>query len=112
VGIREVVVQVADVTAAIDFYRSQGRFRLVRTAEHDGATIAELDAGGTRVTLVPAEGPGVWIVLATEDAAAERDRLAAAGVAAEVVEVPDGVWVPFTDPWGNRLGFWQDRPGE
>jgi catechol 2,3-dioxygenase-like lactoylglutathione lyase family enzyme len=111
VGIREVVVQVADVAAAVDFYRSIGRFRLVRTVEHDGSTIAELDADGTRVTLVPAQDPGAWIVLTTEDAEGERAGLAAAGVEADAVEAPDGVWLPFTDPWGNRLGFWQDRSG-
>lgn len=111
-GIREVVVQVGDVAAAVDFYRSIGGFRLVRTVEHDGATIAELDLDGTRVTLVPAQSPGTWIVVTTDDAEAERAGLAAAGVAADVVEVPDGVWLPFTDPWGNRLGFWQDRAEE
>lgn len=102
------VVQVGDVAAAIDFYRSIAGFRLVRTVEHDGATLAQFDADGTRVTLVPSRSPGAWIVLTTEDAEAERAKLAAAGVTAESVDVPDGVWLPFTDPWGNRLGFWQD----
>jgi len=30
-------------------------------------------------------------------------------VADEPVDAPGGVWLGFTDPWGNRLGYWQER---
>ncbi|HWB72162.1 MAG TPA: VOC family protein [Egibacteraceae bacterium] len=108
--IHEVIVQVGDVEAAIAFYTDVVGFTYVRTVEHEGAKVVELDADGQRVTLVPSRAPGVRLALGTRDARAEQRRLRRAGVtmhAKSPVEVAGGAWLSFEDPWGNRLGYWQ-----
>lgn len=112
VGIAEVIIQVGDLDRAVDFYRSTCGFEHVRTVEHDGARVAEMDADGVRVTLVPAAAPGVRLALETADAAKQRRALRRAHVDVPkeaLVEAPGGAWLPFTDPWGNPLGFFEDR---
>jgi catechol 2,3-dioxygenase-like lactoylglutathione lyase family enzyme len=46
----------------------------------------------------------------TEDIKAARDQVISLGIAAEPVEDLPGVvrWCNFSDPWGNRLGLYQD----
>lgn len=108
--IAEVIIQVGDVDAAVEFYGDVCGFEHVRTVEHEGARVAEMDAGGQRVSLVASRTPGVQLALASSDAAAARRRLKRLKVPmqAERPEDVDGAsWLPFTDPWGNHLGYWQ-----
>ena len=104
----EIIITVADVDAAVSFYVEACRFRHVRTVVHEGAKVAELDAGGQRVTLSAGDPPGVRLVLDTDNARAAHRRLqrvrAEAGEPADVI---GGQWLPFSDPWGNALGFWK-----
>ena len=113
VQIHEVVIQVGDIDAAITFYTQVCGFDFVRTVEHEGQKVAELDADGQRVTLVPALRGGVQLALRTSDARAEQRRLRRKGVTVHgegPVEVAGGAWLAFEDPWGNKLGWWQDAP--
>lgn len=109
--IHEVIIQVGDVDAAVGFYEKACGFRFVRAVEHGDAKVVEMDADGQRITLVPADAPGIRLALPTADARAEQRRLRRADVAMQSerpVDVEGGAWVPFEDPWGNPLGFWQD----
>jgi len=114
VRIAEVVLTVGDVDAAAGFYRTVCGFSVVRVIGEGRGRVAELDASGQRVTLVTGSAPGVVLALGTADAGGEAARIGRARVApAEVgdpVDVEGGTWVPVTDPWGNRLGLWQERP--
>lgn len=111
-GIKEVIIQVGDVEEAVQFYVDVCGFTHVRTVSHEGATVAEMDAWGQRVSLVPAERPGVQLALPTDDAKAARRRLKRMKVTVEqgLSEVEGASWLPFADPWGNRLGYWQPPP--
>ncbi len=113
VRIAEVVVAVGDVDAAADFYRTVCGFAVVRVVGEGAGRVAELDAGGQRVTLVARPAPGVVLALATPDAREEAARIGRLrGVRAEVgdpVQVEGGTWVPVADPWGNRIGLWQEH---
>lgn len=111
-GIHEVIIEVGDVTTAVDFYTKVVGFKLVRIVEHNGRKAAELDADGQRVSLVGTGTPGVRFALRSADVRADQRRLArhkVEHVAQTPAEVPGGVWLGFTDPWGNRLGYWQER---
>ncbi len=111
-GFWEVIITVTDLDAAIAFYTDACRFRLVRTVDVDDVRVAELDAQGQRVTLVPGAAPGIQLVLPSGNARSEQRRLARNGRAAEVkapVQAPGGTWVSFTDPSGNRLAYWQQH---
>jgi catechol 2,3-dioxygenase-like lactoylglutathione lyase family enzyme len=111
-GIHEVIISVGDLEAAVDFYGRVCGFAYVRTVEHDGARVVEMDADGQRVTLVPAATPGVRLALRRDNARAEYRRLKRANATVHhngPVEVAGGAWLSFEDPWGNALGFWQDR---
>lgn len=113
--ISEVIIQVGDVDAAVAFYVEVCGFEHVRTAEHEGESVAELDAGGQRVSLVAAPAPGVLLALETPDIAATRRRLKRAKTPLDAdrpEEVEGGRWLPFRDPWGNQLGWWQPGPVE
>lgn len=109
-GTHEVIIHVGDVAAAVAFYTEVCGLRHVRDLDHDGATLAQLDADGLRVLLVAAAGPGMQLSLPTADAEADEGRVKAAGatVHGPPEQVGSGVWLSFEDPWGNRLGFWQD----
>lgn len=113
--ISEVIIQVGDVEEAVAFYVDVCGFEHVRTVEHRGQQVAELDAGGQKVTLVAAAGPGLLLALDTDDVTAARRRLKRSGatVEADRAEKIDGArWLPFRDPWGNRLGWWQPASDE
>lgn len=108
--IAEVIIQVGDVEAAVSFYVDVCGFAHVRTVTHDGAQVAELDAGGQRISLVESPQAGVRLALATSDVAAARRRLKRMKVpmgAQQPEDVDGAAWLPFTDPWGNHLGYWQ-----
>ncbi|HVL99552.1 MAG TPA: VOC family protein [Egibacteraceae bacterium] len=108
--ITEVIIQVGDVDEAVGFYTDVCGFAHVRTVEHEGVRVAEMDAGGQRVSLVPSRKPGVQLALASDDVAATRRRLKRMKIpmdAERPEEVDGAAWLPFTDPWGNHLGYWQ-----
>jgi catechol 2,3-dioxygenase-like lactoylglutathione lyase family enzyme len=109
--IREVIVRVGDVDAAVAFYRDVCGMTHVRTVEHEGAAVAEMDADGLRVTLAPAVTPGIALALHTDSVRSERRRLQRIddGYDEEPVRIDGGSWLPLTDPWGNELGYWEDR---
>lgn len=109
-SISEVIIQVGDVDAAVDFYVDVCGFEHVRTVEHDGMRLAEMDAGGQRVSLVPAPEAGMRLALESDDVAATRRRLKRLKIALSSerpLDVEGASWLPFTDPWGNHLGYWQ-----
>jgi catechol 2,3-dioxygenase-like lactoylglutathione lyase family enzyme len=107
--IREVIIRVGDVAEAVVFYRDVCGMQHVRTVEHEGASVAEMDAGGVRVTLAQAANPGIALALHTDSVRTERRRLQRSqdDYDEEPVEVDGGVWLPLRDPWGNPLGFWE-----
>lgn len=110
VGVGEIVIAVGDLEAGIAFYTEVCGMGYVRTDEVAGGRLAVLDAGGHRVSLVEGDAPGLVLALTTRDADGERRRLERRDVVAgQVVQAPGGRWVSFTDPWGNRLGFWESR---
>lgn len=109
-AIHEVIIQVGDIDAAVAFYGDVCGFEHVRTVEHESAHVAEMHMQGQRISLVQADEPGVHLALATEDAEAARRRLkrTKATLDAEGAQDVDGAsWLPFQDPWGNKLGYWQ-----
>lgn len=110
--IHEVIIEVGDVAAAISFYTEVIGMRHVRTLEHEGQQVAELDADGQRVSLVPAEQPRVRLALETASVTSRERRVRGSTGAVDgdgFVEVDGGRWLGITDPWGNRLGFWEVR---
>lgn len=111
----EIIITVADVDAAVTFYTEACRFTHVRTVEHEGAAVAELDADGQRVTLVAGPEPGVRLVLESTNPRADHRRLTRLGI--DVGEDPTtaagGTWIGFTDPSGNPLGYFRgDRAAD
>jgi catechol 2,3-dioxygenase-like lactoylglutathione lyase family enzyme len=110
VPISEIIIRVGDLDEAVEFYTRVVGFRLVRTVEREGARVAELDADGQRVTLAPASSAGVHLVLGTEDVSSQRRRLKRRNLdLPPPLQIPEGAWLGFTDPWGNELAFWEDR---
>ena len=105
----EIIITVTDVDAAIAFYADACRFRHVRTVVHEGAKVAELDAGGQRVTVIAGDEPGVRLVMDSDNVRADLRRLHRVGAtdAAEATAVIGGEWMPFSDPSGNALAFWK-----
>lgn len=108
--IAEIVIAVGDVDEAVTFYSEVCGFTHVRTVVVSGRPVAELDAGGQRVSLVPAPSASVHLVVPTDDAgrSARRLRRRAVAIAEDApVEVDGGRWVAFRDPWGNALGMFE-----
>ena len=111
--IAEIIITVTDVDAAIAFYTQACRCALVRTVEHEGATVAELDAEGQRITLVAGPEPGVRLVLDSSNPRADHRRLTRLGldVGDEPTAVTGGTWIGFADPSGNPLGYFRPATG-
>lgn len=105
----EIIITVPDVDAAVAFYTQACRFSLVRTMEHDGATVAELDADGQRVTLMPGAEAGIRLVMGSTNPRADHRRLTRQGL--DVGEAPasvtGGTWIGFEDPFGTPLGYFK-----
>lgn len=105
--IEETIVAVGDIDAAVLFYVEACGFRHIRTVQRASGSVAELEAGGRRVTLVPG-GPGCTLALRSDDVGADADRLRQAGArVGEARDVDGARYAPVTDPWGNALGLWR-----
>ncbi|MDQ3932146.1 MAG: VOC family protein [Actinomycetota bacterium] len=111
--LREVVVEVGDVAAAVRFYGGRG-LDLVKQGRWEGGDYAELcDPEGVKLLLVEGEG-GVRLAFSVADA---RDALASAAAAGATVQQPvtpggGGLWGTGVDPWGNPIGFWSPAPDD
>lgn len=107
--VHEIVLSVGDVDEAVRFYTEVVGFRLVRVVEQQGRTVAELDAGGQRVSLIPGPRAEVHVALATGDLSAARRQLQRSDAECDdqPTSTPEGTWLGFRDPWGNRLGLWE-----
>lgn len=111
--VHEIVLGVGDVDEGVRFYTEVIGFQLVRLVEHGGHTIAELDGGGQRVSLVPAQQPGARVALGTDDLASAQRQLRRSDATCDEqpTATDEGTWLGFRDPWGNPLGMWQTREG-
>ena len=112
-GVRTVAVPVSDHDRALEFYVGRLGFEKRMDASFgQGQRWAEVAPAGspTTIALAPAQGdvqPGrdTGIRLSTEDAAADRARLEAAGVAVDELMTVPGVppMFSFRDVDGNQL---------
>jgi predicted enzyme related to lactoylglutathione lyase len=77
------------------------------TSFHDGRL-----AGGFRKTEVVAGGGQPLIVLYAVDLEAMENKVKAAGgaIVKETLSFPGGCRFHFSDPSGNELAIWSDRP--
>lgn len=109
--IHEVVVHVGDLDEGIAFYSGVCGFEFIRTVEEAEQRVAVLDAGGVRLTLLEDQEAGITLALPSRGVAGDRERLERQGVpdAGSAIHTDAGGWLAFTDPWGNRLGFWEPR---
>jgi predicted enzyme related to lactoylglutathione lyase len=110
--IAEIVITVADVDEATSFYTESVGLAYLKRVRVDGTAVVLLAAGSTRVALVPGPTPSIRLALASDDVAADHRRLGRRGVevGAEPVRAGGGTVLPFADPWGNPLAFWEASP--
>lgn len=112
--IHEVVLIVGDLDEAVRFYTEVVGLRLVRVADQEGGSVAELDADGTRLSLVAGQPPATHVALRTDDLAGDRRKLrrSNADCDASPTATAEGTWLGFRDPWGNQLGLWEDADAD
>lgn len=110
--IAELIITVADVDEAVSFYTETVGLDYLRRVRVDDVAMVLLAAGATRVALVPGPTPSVRVAFRTEDAAADHRRLGRRGIATDVEPTRSrgGTVLPFADPWGNPLAFWEVAP--
>lgn len=110
----EIIITVADVDEAVSFYTETVGLAYLRRVRVEDVSIVLLAAGSTRVALVPGPQSGVRLAFTTTDAGADHRRLTRRGVdtAVDPTRVRGGKILPFTDPWGNDLAFWEESHGE
>ena len=98
VGFNHVALEVGDIQAALDFYGRLMDFRLRGQSE----TSAFIDLGDQFLALSKgrrqAPDDDRHLGLVVDDKEAVRDALAEMGV-----EVVQGRFLDFLDPWGNRI---------
>lgn len=107
--IAELIITVADIDEAVSFYTETVGLEYVRRVRVDDVAMVVLAAGATRVALVPGPQAQIRIAFASEDAAADHRRLVRRGMetAVEPTTSRGGTVLPFADPWGNPLAFWE-----
>ncbi|MGI9017143.1 MAG: VOC family protein [Euzebya sp.] len=107
----EIIITVADVDEAISFYTETVGLDYLRRVRVDDVSIVMLAAGSTRVVLVPGPEASVRIAFGSADAAADHRRLNRRGIQTAVgpTTARGGTVLPFADPWGNPLAFWEVR---
>lgn len=103
----EIVVEVADVTAAARFYSGLG-LTLRRSGTWEDGEYAELADDDGRVLMVVDGDAGPRLTLTVDDAAATLGAAVDAGAVVERDPAPGGggTWATARDPFGVALGFW------
>jgi catechol 2,3-dioxygenase-like lactoylglutathione lyase family enzyme len=107
--IAELIITVADVDEAVSFYTETVGLDYLRRIRVDDVSMVLLAAGPTRVALVPGPEPSVRVAFTIGDVAADHRRLGRRDVttAIEPTRSRGGTVLPFADPWGNPLAFWE-----
>ena len=117
-SIRQIAVTVADVDAALAFYRDILGLPILFRA---GPGLAFLDAGGVRLMLSTPQGAGAvgansTLYFAVDDIEATQAALVALGATEErapqlAATMPDhALWIGFLrDPDGNLVGLLEER---
>lgn len=112
--IHEVIIEVGDVESAVAFYTDVVGMVHVRTVDTEHGAVAELDAEGQRVSLVPSKTPGIRLALETASVRGRMRRLRKHEVDDHdpaATEIEGGRLLGFADPWGNPLAFWEAEDG-
>lgn len=107
--IAEIIITVGDVDEALSFYTETVGMEYLRRIRVDDASVVLLAAGDVRIALVPGSEADVRVAVASDDVDADQRRLERRGVAPPVAitRSTGGRVLPFTDPWGNHLAFWE-----
>ena len=107
--IAELIITVADVDEAVSFYTETVGLDYLRRVRVEETSMVLLAAGATRVALVPGPEPGIRLAFVSDDIAADQRRLARRKVttAGDPTRAKAGTVLPFADPWGNPLAFWE-----
>ena len=110
--IAELIITVADIDDAVTFYTETVGMEYLRRVRVDDMSMVLLAAGSTRVSLVPGAEPSIRVAFASEDANADHRRLSRRGLRTPVEPTASrgGTVLPFADPWGNPLAFWDVGP--
>lgn len=110
--IAELIITVADVDDAVGFYTETVGLDYLRRVRVDDTSMVLLTAGSTRVALVAGSEPGIRVAFTTDDVGADHRRLTRRGVATttDPTRAQGGTVLPFADPWGNPLAFWEVHP--
>lgn len=107
--IAELIITVASLDEAVAFYTETVGMEYLRRIRVEDAHVVLLSAGSTRVALVEGDGGGIRIALASDDVGADQRRLGRRGIAGSIepTRARGGTVLPFSDPWGNQLAFWE-----
>ncbi len=107
--IAELIITVADVDEAVSFYTETVGLDYLRRVRVDDVSMVLLAAGATRVALVPGTEPSVRVAFTSADVAADHRRLTRRRIdtPVEPTRARGGTVLPFADPWGNPLAFWE-----
>jgi predicted enzyme related to lactoylglutathione lyase len=107
--IAELIITVPDIDEAVSFYTETVGLDYLRRVRVDDTSMVLLAAGATRVALVPGPEPGIRIAFTSDDVAADHRRLTRRRITTPVdpTRTKGGTVLPFTDPWGNQLAFWE-----
>lgn len=109
-------LQVDDISRARDFYTAVLGF-LPELEPHDDFVEWRISPGGEAWLQAVGVADGVHplesrVRFGVADVRAERRRLLGLGIdVSRVTSLPGLVtFINFTDPWGNKLGFYEDVP--
>jgi len=107
--IAEIIIIVGSLDEAVTFYTETVGLDYLRRVRVDDATVVMLGAGGTRVSLLEGPTPSVRVVFTSDDIGVDHRRLVRRGtpMPIEPTRARGGTVLPFTDPWGNALAFWE-----
>lgn len=110
--IAELIITVADVDEAVSFYTETVGLDYLRRVRVEDTSMVLLAAGTTRVALVAGSEPGIRVAFTSGDVAADHRRLVRRKVPTPVdpTRAQGGTVLPFADPWGNPLAFWEANP--
>ncbi|WP_370328122.1 VOC family protein [Euzebya sp.] len=105
----EIIITVADVDEAVSFYTETVGLEYLRRVRVDETSLVLLDAGGTRVALMAGPDPSIRLAFASSDVEADHRRLGRRQVDTPIAptRAQGGMVLPFADPWGNPLAFWE-----